>query len=444
MKESGTMKIEWVNHASYIVHQDDISLICDPWIGGSAFNNGWSLLAQTRLTSNDFARITHIWFSHEHPDHFSPPNLTSIPASARQKITILYQKTRDKKVVKFCEKLGFADVIELPAFQEVALGPHLSVRCGNIDSDSWLYAIGRNYSILNLNDCVIDSFQSICDIKDRIGPADVLLTQFSYAQFEGNRDDKASRARAAARKIKQIEWELEAIRPKFVIPFASFIWFSHQDNYYMNDCVNRIGDVHSHLLELDKAEPVVMYPGDVWTLGNRHDSQSAIRKYADDYCRISENAKLTEPAKVDVSALIDAAERFRRQALKWHPKSCLRAIQPIRFFVADLHRAFQFSFQDGLIPAEVDRCRCDLSLSSDSLKYCFDFDWGFNTIHVNGCFESYSAQGLSRFKAYGRVSNMMNQGVRLQSLLEQKLRQHARRLPALNRQLKKVANFGRR
>ncbi len=423
------MKIEWVNHASYIVHQDDISLICDPWIGGSVFNNGWSLLAKTRFTFHDFARITHIWFSHEHPDHFSPPNITSIPAAARQKITILYQKTRDKKVVKFCQKLGFGDVIELPSFREFALGPNLSVWCGNVDSDSWLYTVGKGYRILNLNDCVIDSLRAVEDIKNSTGPVDILLTQFSYAQFEGNRNDKGSRTRAAMRKLKQIEWEIEVLHPKFIIPFASFIWFSHEDNYYMNDRVNRIGDVYSYLSKGKKAEPIVMYPGDVWTLANRHDSQSAIQKYADDYVK-SNNADLTVPAKVEASMLIEEAERFRRKAFKRQPKSYLRALQPIRFFVTDLQQAFQFSFRDGLMLDDVSPCECDLGLRSDSLRYCLTFDWGFNTLHVNGCFETYSAEGFSLFKTYGRVCNMMNHGVRMQSSLEQKLRKLVRKLPA--------------
>jgi L-ascorbate metabolism protein UlaG (beta-lactamase superfamily) len=36
--------IQFVNHASYILHHDNISLITDPWIGGYAFHDGWSLI----------------------------------------------------------------------------------------------------------------------------------------------------------------------------------------------------------------------------------------------------------------------------------------------------------------------------------------------------------------------------------------------------------------
>ena len=89
-------KIEFVNHASYIIEHGGIRLITDPWIEGTAFNEGWSLIEPTHLQYTDFKDITHIWFSHEHPDHFSPPNLKSIPEELRKNITVLFQYTKDK------------------------------------------------------------------------------------------------------------------------------------------------------------------------------------------------------------------------------------------------------------------------------------------------------------------------------------------------------------
>src|ERR1043165_9435943 len=100
------MKIEFVNHASYIVDHAGIRLICDPWTEGTAFDNGWSLLTPSKFTFDDYKNITHIWFSHEHPDHFSPPNLSKIPAEHRKNITVLYHETNDKKVINWCKQKG--------------------------------------------------------------------------------------------------------------------------------------------------------------------------------------------------------------------------------------------------------------------------------------------------------------------------------------------------
>ncbi|MCB0081575.1 MAG: MBL fold metallo-hydrolase [Caldilineaceae bacterium] len=89
-----TMKptLLWVNHASFVFRYDTIRLMTDPWLFGSAFNNGWDLLCETKFRMADFAQLTHLWFSHEHPDHFAPPVLQQIPESARRVITVLFQE----------------------------------------------------------------------------------------------------------------------------------------------------------------------------------------------------------------------------------------------------------------------------------------------------------------------------------------------------------------
>src|SRR3569832_1403001 len=107
------MKITFVNHASFIIDYKKIKLICDPWLEGTAFDNGWALLSKTQLAYEDFKTITHIWFSHEHPDHFSPPSLARIPLDYRKNITILFQETIDGKVLEFCRKLEFKTLIAL-------------------------------------------------------------------------------------------------------------------------------------------------------------------------------------------------------------------------------------------------------------------------------------------------------------------------------------------
>ena len=78
--------IEFVNHASFIIEAGGLSILNDPWLFGSAFNNGWDLLCDYRLPVERFASIDYIWFSHEHPDHFSPPVLKSIPEDIRHRI----------------------------------------------------------------------------------------------------------------------------------------------------------------------------------------------------------------------------------------------------------------------------------------------------------------------------------------------------------------------
>ena len=81
------MEIEFVCHTSVVLRQDPVHMICDPWLTGTVFDDGWALLSEPVFKPEDFASITHLWFSHEHPDHFSPRSLAMIPDAPRARIT---------------------------------------------------------------------------------------------------------------------------------------------------------------------------------------------------------------------------------------------------------------------------------------------------------------------------------------------------------------------
>ena len=101
------MEIEWVNHAGFVQRHRDVALLSDPWLSGTAFNDGWELLVPSLFTPSDVASVTHIWFSHEHPDHFSPPVLKKIPAEVRQGVQVVFQTSPDQRVAEFCRSIGF-------------------------------------------------------------------------------------------------------------------------------------------------------------------------------------------------------------------------------------------------------------------------------------------------------------------------------------------------
>jgi UDP-MurNAc hydroxylase len=229
------VRIKWVNHASFILDTGDARILTDPWIVGTAFNNGWELLAPTVATTEDFATVTHIWFSHEHPDHFHPESLKKIAAMINPSaVLILYQDTLDHRVAKYCRKLGFA-VRELPNRAAYKLSDRTTIIVGTVPFyDSWIYIRHGDKGILNLNDCVIKDRKALESIRKACGPIDVLCVQFGYANWEGNPEDEGRQKDAAAEKIRRASMHLELLCPKFIILFASFIRFAHVENSYLN------------------------------------------------------------------------------------------------------------------------------------------------------------------------------------------------------------------
>jgi glyoxylase-like metal-dependent hydrolase (beta-lactamase superfamily II) len=72
-------RIRFFNHACYSVSNTRWTLISDPYFFGTAFNEGWDLIWRD-VAYEGLDQVTHIWYSHEHPDHFSPRFLFSIPS----------------------------------------------------------------------------------------------------------------------------------------------------------------------------------------------------------------------------------------------------------------------------------------------------------------------------------------------------------------------------
>jgi len=430
--------INWVNHASFVLEEGDVRLISDPWLEGKAFADSWSLLSESRFTAKDFASITHIWLSHEHPDHFSPSTLKGIPEEFRRRITVMTQPTRDRKVFDFCRGLGFARVLELPLGEWFDLAANLSVMCQSSTlDDSWLAIRTAEMTLLNLNDCMIGSEVDIRKVTDQVGyPIDILLSQFSFASWIGNRDDVQTHIEAARASRERLLEQVRVINPRYVVPFASFVWFSHEENAFMNNAVNRIEDIVQDLQRKTPAKPVVMYPGDSWQPGvGAEPTAQAIARYTEDYESIA-NRPYEQPRERAIQELIDLGLRFRRSLLAchgWLLKAARLAgrLPPTPVWLTDHQQAVKLSL-DGISLSPLSREECDVAMSSDALAYVLGNLWGGMTLVISGRFEVPSGGDLmvggppKRFGRYVTLADDANHGYSLAKELKARI---ASRLP---------------
>lgn len=381
------MKIEWVNHASFVLNHSGIRLLCDPWIEGYVFDNSWSLVSPTRFSYQDFSRITHIWLSHEHPDHFYPPNLRKIAPEVRRNITVLFQPTKDKRVVKFCRNLGFNSVVELPS-DWLQLSDDLRVFCQPAPGgDSWLAIQSNNRTVLNLNDCVYLSKSELRPVRDVVGKADVLITQFSYASWWGNENDAASWKRAAKETLDKVGREIAVLRPDHVILAASFVFFCHEENSYMNEYINRIDTAYEFINCIGAARPVVLYPGDQWAIGERVNSARALNRYAADYNRALADPIRVKTVPLDLDRLVRGGLSFIKTLRRMNSDILIRRVRPTTVYLTD----HKLSLKLGAAGLKVIKPRRyvdhDIALSSEALLYCLRFPWGGETLMINGRFQ---------------------------------------------------------
>lgn len=405
------MKLTFINHSSFAVEHDGIFLVIDPWLEGRVFNNGWDFISKTQFDYSDFERVTHIWFSHEHPDHFFPPNIAKIPVEFKKNITVLFQETADKRVVTYCKKQGFKEVIELLPNRFHELSSDFKVLCELYqEGDSWILLKSAEQAILNTNDCGIRDRIEAEKIRKKVGPIDVLLTQFSYAYWAGNRDQREFRRKVADEKLEGLKFQVDQFKPKITIPIASFVWFCHEENFYLNDEVNRPQKVVDFIRTKTDSEPVMLYPGESYIPYQAHDTSASIAKYNADFEKIFEARELVQVLPVPEAELIKQASDFVA-SMKAKFGMWTKLLKPTGVYISDYGKSFLLSMEQGLTETNLKPEDCDCLLSSESLAHNFKFPWGNDTLGINGRYQRPSRGNYSRFYNFFRYNQLESRGI---------------------------------
>ncbi len=380
-----TSEIHWINHAGYELRTGGLRIVHDPWLFGLAFDNGWALVADSVYKPEDFAGVDYIWFSHEHPDHFSPAVVKSIPEPIRKTITVLFQRTQDRRVAAFCEKAGFK-LLELEDGVRTRLNDRVTVTCGQvIGRDSWFFVQSDDIAVFNANDCVgVDWSQ----IAARLGqPVDVLLTQFSFANWVGNPGEHERMQAAAKQKFSEVDTQVKAFAPRYVVPFASYVWFCRSENFHMNEHANRISDVAQ---EIGKTVPVVvLYPGDTYSVGTSPDNDHAIERYADDWNRRCQPLAMEDP-EISIDELTELAATEQRRLndnnMLWilKPLAWMGFIKPVYIYLNDIEEGLVYSIFGGILQTGLRREECELVMGSSSFALMVKTGYGYGTLAING------------------------------------------------------------
>ncbi len=394
------MKVEFIGHSSILINCGDDKILCDPWYTGTAFNDGWKLLAEPKKDINELD-FNYIWYSHEHPDHFSVADIKKINEDRKKDITILFQETIDNKVKDYCIKNGFK-VIELKAFQETKLNDGLTIINGTDGFDSWLSVNYDGKTILNLNDCRLDDGEELNKVKQKLGKIDALYTQFGYANWAGNAwDDKGPKI---GRKIveSQLTRQIEILQPDVVVPFASFVWFCHEENSFWNEQAIGLEESYRFLSKLAN-KVSIFYPGDEWKVGeawNCNDSNIAL--YA--LSKIKRTKEL--PIQSKTFQLGDLQSSFKNMISKlqksndWDEVLKFKAsgnLDPAVIRITDLSVNIIFDITaDRLLIYQGEKHH--ISMSSDSFKYIMDHAWGRGTLMINARFSAVYDKFDSFFK----------------------------------------------
>jgi len=406
------MKIEFINHASVKFYTKDAVILTDPWYEGRAFNSGWELIySEPEMAEKALENVTHIWLSHEHPDHFSPLFFNKLSDKIKTQIEIIFQWTEDKRVVNFLKNCGLK-VKEITLRKSYFIGKTEIKIFPSEFYDSYIWIKEGNKTILNINDCPIRDKKSLLQINEECGNIDLLLSQFSYAAWKGGRENRSFRRLAAKEKLNTMWLQADILKAKAVIPFASFVKFSHKENFYLNDEANTI-DTVVNSKEKHNANLIIMKPFQSYTLNEQHDNNIAINFWREQY-KIAEQRKLViSESNLQIKELYQSFIQYRHRMLRQNNvfvmyllryNPLLRALEPIQLRINDLNLVVEISILDGFKILRNIKV-ADIEMNSSSLNFIFKNDFGFDTLTVNG-----------RFEATGSAFSKMTKGFALGSL----------------------------
>jgi UDP-MurNAc hydroxylase len=424
-----TNQLTFVNHACFHIANDNTLLLVDPWLEGAVFNNGWSLLDNTTSNAalvrdlNARKLNTFIWYSHEHPDHFSISFIKKLKQDFAGKVTILFQQTKDKRVIGFLKKNGF-EVIECAPGVEITLDERMRISVfPYADGDAYCLIKSGERTVLNVNDCALASAAACRAVMASIAPltskVDLLFTQFGYANWIGNPFEPGLRRRAAAEKRARISLQIETFKPSLTIPFASFVLFSSIENNYLNDYQNSAYTIRQWSTLSPLTEAVrFMRPRDVLDLDRATPantvrmSQSAVEHWE----QLGGAAREPLPTETAASgADVEAAfARYRAGVaanlplLPWLLEK-MGLIKPLTLHIPDIQLTARFSYVSGYQVYPIGTS-FDISMTSPNAVFLFSNEYGFNTTHVNGRFRTASPGALLRFSRFFMPQNLGRQG----------------------------------
>jgi len=375
-------RVRFLNHSCLSVSSGATTILCDPWFTGAAFDNGWRLLAENSHDLGDQA-YDYIWLSHEHPDHFSIATLRQIREPAR----FIYQRTADGKVKDYLSRTH--QVCELADCERRAFGDIDSQLYLSDGYDSaMLFRLPGGRTILNLNDCRAELGGLAERIAAEVEQVDLLAVQFSYANWAGNPGDAAIPAYQHDQVVARLERTIEVFRPKAVLLFASYVYFSHEENFFWNQhfwlqqVVDRLGG---------RVKLIVPKPDDVIELDGIETADFSARNAAAiSFWTDLHDTRVVADRATGAQSLEALREQFQAfHAAMWrdndlaHAGATSRGPLELTVRIGDLDQTVKLELFSGAMSEAADG-EPDVDLSSETLAMLFKSRFGRGTLTING------------------------------------------------------------
>lgn len=256
-----------LSHASATISYKGKNLLMDPWLLGSCYWRSWWNYppVKSELTTN--LNVDAIYITHVHWDHWHGPTLKKL--FSKDTLIITHEEPNSRSVDDL-KSIGFENIKLLKHGESLKIGEIkiTPYQFGLFLNDSALVVETPDFKLLNANDCKIAGV-SLRHIINKHGKFDFALRSHSSANdrvcytvknSNFNMDDKDHYSRSFA-------MFMDAVKPKYAIPFASNHCHLHKDVYEFNNIINDPYKLKDYLIKNDLLKDIefqVMISGDSW------------------------------------------------------------------------------------------------------------------------------------------------------------------------------------
>ena len=405
------MRIEYLNHASVIIKSGEHSLLCDPWFSGTAFAGGWGLQYDNPDALQKAKSCSHLWISHFHGDHLHLPTLKQL-AELSPEIMALANDSVNFRISEALQHAGFRIFVPLYERRKLSLTSNMRVtRYPTAGIDNMLLIETPEARILNYNDCHLP-IGALKLFMSKIGKVDILLNNFNHAiKFLDN--PRKSDEEIQSQLKTNYEKVLEAINPRWAIPFASAHYYRTRDTQWQNESLLQSED----LVELDSRILPLRVGSEVAFDDNLQPTLSPPS------AKVSVNTKdiKLENDSVAFDAVIDAAKDFGKR-LKQSLLGLTFWIPELRIKVEEYGRVIRFDVNNQVF-AEADRDSEDAHIEahSSALNQWFRKPYGADSFFIGGHFAVLS-ESTTPIKRVLLACSLMEKRLSPRSLMHYALR----------------------
>jgi len=239
-------------HSCCEVRGSNYSIICDPWLVGSAYWRSWfNFPAAPDIDSllNNWCKQKNLYFyiTHLHWDHFHGPTLKKIIKNCPNNYKFLIPKTPEKRLFLDLKSIvGKNKIIELTHAKKYKLIEDVSIlsfQAGPFFADSAISISSRNFSLLNINDAKIFKL-SLRHLLSLIPKPDYVLRSHASANDRCCFRERDGKIKYHSFDKSRIDYSKEffdlckSTNAEYAIPFASNMAHLHKETFKYNSILN--------------------------------------------------------------------------------------------------------------------------------------------------------------------------------------------------------------